>query len=290
VPSDASPLPDVTVIVIAHNVRDEVLRCLESVRSCSGGLTVQTVVVDNGSTDGTAAAVADAFPEVEIVRRPTNECLPGRNHGLRRARGRHRMFLDSDARLTEGALPILVSVLEAHPEIGLVGPKLVYADGRLQHSARRYPPALLPLLRFPGLSRFFEGSVVIRRHLMAGETHDRRRRVEYVLGACQLFRADVQEAVGEIDRHIWFGHDDADWCFRIRQAGYDVLYVPDAVVIHDYRRAAAARPLSLFTLRFLLAHVYFQAKWWSRRRRLRAEGEEMDRQAAAPAGASTRRP
>lgn len=289
-PSDAFPPADVTVIVIAHDVRDEVLRCLDSVRSCPGGLTVQTVVVDNGSIDGTAAAVADAFPEAEIVRRPTNECLPGRNHGLRRARGRYRMFLDSDARLTEGALPILVGVLEAHPEIGLVGPKLVYADGRLQLSARRYPPALLPLLRLPGLSRFFEDSAVIRRHLMAGEAHDRRRRVEYVLGACQLFRAGIQEAVGEIDRHIWFGHDDADWCFRIRQAGYDVVYVPDAVVIHDYRRTAAARPLSLFTLRFLLAHVYFQVKWWPRRRRLRAEGEEMDRQAAAPAGASTGRP
>jgi hypothetical protein len=274
----------VTVIVIAHDVRDEVIRCLDSVGRFAGGLAVQTILVDNGSTDGTAEAVAGAFPEVEIVRRPTNECLPGRNHGLRRARGRHRMFLDSDAQLTEGALPTLVALLDDHPGIGLVGPRLVYADGRLQLSARRYPPPALPLLRLPRLSRLFEDKPVMRHHLMADEPHDRRRRVEYVLGACQLFRAEAQGAVGEIDRHIWFGHDDADWCFRIRRSGFDVVYVPEAVVIHDYRRSATARPLSVLALRFLLAHFYFQAKWWRHRHQLRAEGEAMDVEATAVSG------
>jgi GT2 family glycosyltransferase len=273
--------PDVSVIVIAHDVRDDVLVCLESVRRWPGPLVVETILVDNGSTDGTADAVAAEFPEVGLIRRPTNEALPGRNHGLRAARGRHRMFLDSDAELTEGALPALVAALDASPSVGLVGPRLVYPDGRLQLSTRRFPPLALPLLRLPPVAGFFERRPTIRRHLMADEPHDRERPVEYVLGACQLFRAEAQAVAGEIDTRIWFGHDDADWCFRIRKAGFEVVYVPEARVVHRYRRQAAAHPLSVFTARFLVAHVYFQAKWRRHRRALRADGLDMDRKAAA---------
>ena len=148
--------PDVSVIVIAYDVRDEVLACLESVERHAGSLDVEVILVDNGSSDGTVAAVAARFPSTEIVALATNQGIPARNHGLRRARGRTRMFLDSDALLTPGALPELVAVLDARPDAGLVGPRLVNPDGSLQLSARRYPPLMLPVLRRPPLGRFFE--------------------------------------------------------------------------------------------------------------------------------------
>lgn len=273
--------PDVSVIVIAWNVREELEDCLQSVRDHSGPLTTETIYIDNGSTDGSADLVAQRFPEITIIRLPTNEGLPARNHGLRRAQGRYRMLLDSDARLTAGALPTAVAVLEANPRIGLVGPRLVFPDGRLQLSSRRYPPLALPVLRRPPLGRFFEDGPTVRHHLMAGCSHDRQRRVEYVLGACQVFRAEAQEAAGEFDPAIWFGHDDAHWCFSLRMAGYDIVYVPEAVVVHDYRRTSAARPLSMMSLRMLQAHVHFQRNWWPHRRRLLAEGRQMDLEAEA---------
>lgn len=277
--SPEPPPPDVSIIVITYNAAGLLSECLDSVRRSAGDVRVEIIVVDNGSTDGSAEMVTRSFPEVRLVRLPSNEGLPARNHGLRIAGGRHRMFLDSDAELTVGALPALVAELDDHPETGLVGPRLVYPDGRLQLSTRRYPPLLLPVLRLPGLADRFEGGRTMRRHLMADDPHDVRRPVEYVLGACQLFRAEAQAAAGEIDRRIWFGHDDADWCFRIREAGYQVMYLPDAQVVHHYKRAAAARPLSMHTLRFLGAHLYFQAKWRGRRRKLRSEGAAMDREA-----------
>lgn len=273
--------PDLTVIIIAHDVREEVLVCLESVECHAEGLRTEVILVDNGSSDGTAEAVTEHFPSVEIVRLARNEGLPARNHGLRRASGRHRMFLDSDARLTPGALSTLVATLDESPEVGLVGPRLVYPSGELQLSCRRYPPLLLPILRRPPLVRWFEDRRTVRRHLMADEPHDRRRKVEYVLGACQVFRAESQEVAGEIDRGYWFGPDDADWCFSIREAGFDVLYVPDAEVVHDYRRSSAASPLSLMAARHLIGHLRFQAKWFRRRRRLRTEGAALDAEAAA---------
>jgi hypothetical protein len=193
------------------------------------------------------------------------------------------MFIDSDAALTAGALQTLVQVLDEHPEVGLAGPRLVYRDGSLQLSTRRFPPLLLPLLRRPPLGRWLEHGRAVREHVMDGEPHDRRRRVEYVLGACQVFRPEAQAAAGGIDRRIWFGHDDADWCFTMRMAGWDIAYVPDAVVVHDYRRSSAAKPVSRHSLRQLQAHLYFQAKWRRHRARLRAEGRAMDAEAAARA-------
>lgn len=268
--------PDVSIIVIAWNVRDEVDACLQSIRDHAGAVDTEVILVDNGSEDGTTDHVCAAFPEVHVVRREVNEGIPARNHGLRRARGRHRMFLDSDARLTAGALPRLVQVLDENPRVGLAAPRLVYPDGELQLSTRRYPSLLLPLLRRPPLNRFFEDGATVRHHLMSDEPHDRMRPVEYVLGACQLFRAEAQWEAGEIDQRIWFGPDDADWCFRIRLAGFDVMYVPDAVVIHDYQRMTAAQPISRAALRHLRAYYYAQAKWLPNRRRLRSEGRAMD--------------
>jgi GT2 family glycosyltransferase len=276
----ASTDVDVTVIVIAHDVREEVLRCLASIEAHHGALTVETILVDNGSADGTSEAVSERFPGTRIVRLAENIGVPARNEGLRRARGRHRMFLDSDAELTPDALEGMVSILDSEPQVGLVGPRLTDRDGTLQLSARRFPPRSLPFLRRPPLERFLGDSRPVRHHLMADETHDRRRRVEYVLGACQLFRANAQSAAGEIDTKIFYGHDDADWCFRIREAGFDVVYAPDFTVIHDYRRSTAANPVSALALRYLLAFIHFQRKWRGSRRRLIAEGREMDREAS----------
>jgi GT2 family glycosyltransferase len=272
--------PDLTAIVIGHDVRDELVECLTSLRRHAGALRLQVVYVDNGSRDGSADAVARAFPEVEVVRRATNEGVPARNHGLRRARGRYRMFLDSDAAVTAGALPAMVAALDADPRVGLVGPRLVHPDGRPQLSARRYPPALLPLLRRPPLRRWLEDARTVRHHLMSDDPPFARRRVEYVLGACQMFRAEAHAAAGEIDRRIWYGPDDADWCFAIRAAGYDVLYLPEAEVVHDYRRSSARSPLSRLALRHLQAYAYFQWKWRRSRRRLIDEGRAMDAEAA----------
>ena len=268
--------PDVSVIVVAHDVRDEVLACLASVEQHAAPVSWELFLVDNGSEDGTADAVVEAFPAAQVVRLDRNLGVAARNEGLRRARGRLRMFLDSDARLTPGALPELVGYLDTHPEAGLVGPKLLYEDGTLQLSARRFPPRFLPLLRRPPLARFFEDSDVVRRHLMADEPHDRTREVEYVLGACQLFTERAQSAVGEIDRHIFFGPDDADWCFRIRRAGLAVVYHPRAAVVHGYRRSSAARPVSRIALEQLKAFGRFQWKWRKERARLVREGREMD--------------
>jgi GT2 family glycosyltransferase len=268
---------DVSIIVIAHDVRDEVLACLRSVEDHRGDLSTEAIVVDNGSSDGTVAAVREAFPGARVVALDRNEGGSARNHGLRIAQGRHRMFLDSDATLTAGALPELVRFLDARPDVGLVGPELVYPDGGHQPSARRLPPLVLPLLRRPPLSRWFEDGRVVRRHLMLDVPHDTTREAEYVIGACMLFSRAAQEAAGELDPRIPFAPEDIDWCVAIRRAGLRIAYHPAAVVVHDYRRSTAQRPVSRAALQHLRGFVYFAYKRRHERRALLAEGAAMER-------------
>lgn len=278
-PEEAAAV-DVSIVIVASDVRDELLRCLQSIEQHAAPLRVETILVDNGSTDGTHTAVANRFPDVTVLRRPSNEGVAARNHGLGVAAGRVRMFLDSDARLTPGALLALVRFIDQNPHVGLVGPKLVYPDGRNQFSARRFPPLFLPFLRRPPLSRYFENSWPVRHHLMADETPDQTREVEYVLGACQVFSARAQQVGGAIDSGIFFGPDDADWCFRIRSGGLAIAYHPAATVVHDYRRTTAQRLLSRTTAKHFLSFYRFQWIWRLRRKQLIREGRAMDERAA----------
>jgi GT2 family glycosyltransferase len=273
----ATPL--VSVVIVAHSVRHELERCLGSI-AAHAGVSTETILVDNASTDDTLTWVQMHHPDVRVVELPRNIGVAARNEGLRLVQGRYVMFLDSDAALTEGALPALVVAMDANPHWGLVGPKLVYDDGRLQLSSRRFPPLLLPILRRPPLGRFFEGGATVERYLMADIDHSRTRRVLYVLGACQLFRSSLLPILGRVDEWVFLGLDDADWCIRVHDAGSEVMYFPEATVVHAYRRLTSKQPLSQAAFRHLVAHLRFHLKYARRRRELIRLCSELDREAS----------
>jgi N-acetylglucosaminyl-diphospho-decaprenol L-rhamnosyltransferase len=262
-------------VIVAHSVRHELERCFASIRD-HAALPVQPILVDNASVDDTRAWVAREHPEVEVVSLDRNVGVAARERGLERAAAPYTMFLDSDAALTEGALPAMVDALEKHAEWGLLGPRLVYEDGSLQLSCRRFPPLVLPLVRRPPLDRWFGGSRLVRRHLMEDVDHSVCRAVPYVLGACQVFRTALARKAGRFDQRIFYGPDDIDWCIRIRDAGGAVVYFPQATVVHTYRRMTKGRPLSRAALKHVRAFVYFRWKYrrrWAELRRLERELE-----------------
>jgi N-acetylglucosaminyl-diphospho-decaprenol L-rhamnosyltransferase len=272
--------PTVTIVVVAHSVRHELERCFDSIRR-HAEVPTAVILVDNASDDDTREWVRAEHPDVEVVELGENLGVAARDHGLRRSQSPYTMFLDSDAALTPGALPTLVAALEENPSWGLVGPRLVHDDGQLQRSARRFPPTLLPILRRPPLVRFFEDRRTVRRHLMADFDHAATRPVLYVLGACQLFRTSLAHTAGPFDDRVFLGWDDADWCFRIRDAGGEIVFVSEAEVVHSYRRQTRQEPLSRAGLRQLQAFVYFQRMYRSRRRELIDLSEQLDRAAEA---------
>ena len=262
--------------MVGHSVRHELESCFESIHH-HAAVPVEILYVDNASTDDTLDWLSREAPATTVITLDQNRFGAARTPALERARGRYTMVLDSDARLTEGALPAMVAALDEHDEWGLLGPRLVYDDGSLQLSCRRYPPMALPFIRRPPLDRFFEDGRVVRRHLMADADHDRVRPVLYVISACQLFRTSLARQVGRIDPKLAWGWEDTDWCIRIRDAGGEVMYFPPATIIHSYRRLTRRRPLSRDAVLQLRCHGHFQRKYLRRRGELIRLQDELDR-------------
>lgn len=270
-----------TIVIIGRSVKHELGVCLDSIES-HAGVPTEVVYVDNASDDGTPEWLRAEHPEVDLIELPENVWDSARNPGLMRARGRYTMFLDSDALLTPGALPAMVAAMDAHPDWGLVGPRLVHEDGSLQLSTRRFPSALLPLWRRPPLNRLMEDSEAVRLHLMEDQDHERVRGVVYVIGACQLFRTELGREFGGMDVAIGKGGAaDVDWCLRFWDAGKEVVYFPEATVEHRYRRTSAKTPFSKHAMRHLWSFALLQWRYRRQRGELKQLADRLDRQGAA---------
>lgn len=261
--------PDLTVGIVSWNAAEDLARCLDALPAGLAPLSAQVVVVDNGSTDATPTVLA-AHPEVEALRNEDNRGLtPGRNQVLDRVRGRHVLMLDADTIPRPGSLPRLVRYLEAHPEVGLVGPKLLDPDGSLQLSCRTFPSAVLPFLRRPPLDAIFEHRRAVNRHLMRDYDHATPRRVAWVMGAAQCYRSALIERLGRYDERIFsHGGEDTDWCVRVWKAGAEVHYVPEAEVVHAYGHFTRRNPFSKQSRRAIVDYFYMLSKHRDARRLL----------------------
>ncbi len=253
-----------SVVIVAWRSRDDVLQCLDSLRE-NAGMAYEAIVVDDGSGDGTPEAVREHHPDARMVAKLVNEGLvAGRNAALPLIRGRLVLMLDADTVVRPDALPALARVLDENPCVGLVGPKLVGADGELHLSCRRYPALALPILRRGPYARINDDPPVHRRHMMKDYGHDHERPVAWVQGAAQMWRADLPALIGQYDRRVSsYGGEDMDWCFRVWRAGLEVRYVPEATVVHLWQQMTRR---SLYGRKSWRAFSDFYYLQWKHRR------------------------
>ena len=225
---------DLSIVVVTWNTRDLVLDCLASIEAelsrqgGSAGVVAETCVVDNASTDGTQEAIRRRFPWVQVVSLPRNVGFAaGSNAGLRSLRGRHALLLNSDARLERGVLARCVHYLDAHPDVGVVGPQLLNPDGSKQNSIHNFPMLATEVLP-KGIFQFlFRRRFPSRR--WAGESPID---VEAVAGAALFLRAQLLREVGPLPEEYFFFLEETDWCLRVRGAGWRVVHLPDVFVTH----------------------------------------------------------
>jgi GT2 family glycosyltransferase len=260
--------PDVSVVIVAWRAREYALRCLDALRR-HVGLRYEAIVVDDGSDDGTGDAVTKRFPDTKVIRKERNEGLTaGRNSALALVRGRCVLMLDADTEVRPGAVETLVDALDRRPKVGLVAPRLVYPNGELQLSCRRFPSLVLPLVRRGPLARINPDPAVHRRHLMKDFDHETARPVVWVAGAAQMWRADLPAAIGPYDARVSsYGGEDLDWCLRVWAAGLEVWYVPEAEVVHVWQRMTRRSLYGRQSVRALRDFYYLQWK----HRHLRAD-------------------
>ena len=219
--------PDLSVCILSWNTRELLRDCLASIFADGQSGAWQVVVVDNASTDGSAAMVEKCFPRAEVVVTEQNLGFSrGNNLGLARAQGRYWLLLNSDTRVETGALGGLVEFMDGSPEAGVVGPKLLNGDGSLQLSCGVGPNLKTEIANKFLLHKFFPFFKLGRWD------HSEIRVVDWVSGACLLVRREAAEAVGLLDPEIYMFHEDLEWCTRMRKGGWKTVYFPFSRVYH----------------------------------------------------------
>ncbi len=239
---------DLSVIVVSWNVRDLLRRCLHSLLQAPGfhleaepnvdtppppGRRLEIVVVDNGSSDGSPGTIRGEFPGVRLVANQENRGFTAANNqGLTLSRGRWLLLLNPDTELVGAALSTMVEYMVSHPHVGALGPQLRYPDGSLQSSRRRFPTFATALVESTVVQEWWPDNALLRRYYMADTPDDAIQPVDWVVGACLLVRHEVYQQVGGLDEGFFMYSEEMDWCRRIRSAGWDVVYLPTATVIH----------------------------------------------------------
>lgn len=208
------------------------------IRACLGPLAgIRTVVVDNASRDGTAAIVRSEFPAARLIARADNGGFAvAVNEGCREAPDDDILLVNPDLVVLPGSAALLHEYLAAHPNVGIVVPRLVYPDGSPQASVRTWPTPLTMLMRRSPLGRTAFGRRILRKHLRIDDPPEAAGPVHWALGAAMLVRREAIREVGGMDERIFLYGEDLDWCYRMWQHGWTVHVVPEAVMEHVYER------------------------------------------------------
>ena len=248
--------PDLAIVIVSWNTRDLLGDCLTSVYA-NNGAAFQVCVVDNASTDGSPEMVEREFPQTRLIRNLRNSGFAHANNlglksfgcGEAAANGapRYALLLNSDTITPPDAFAQMVAFLDACPEGGVAGPKLVRLDGSLDMACRRsFPTPEVSFYRLFGLSKLFPHSARFGRYNLTYLDADQLTEVDSVNGAFMLVRTQAMEQAGLLDETFFFGGEDLDWSFRIKAAGWKVYYNPSVVVRHVKRASFRKNPRAAY--------------------------------------------
>ena len=246
------PIVDLSIVIVSWNVRDLLQRCLQSLASPESELLAEIIVVDNASADGSVDMIRSLFPHVQVIANEINKGFTGANNqGLAVSRGRYLLLLNPDTEVVGDALVAMVRHGDEHPQVGALGPQLCYPDGSLQSSRRRFPTMATALVESTIVQGWWPDNRVLRRYYMADTSDEATQLADWLVGACLLVRRQVHDEVGGLDEGFFMYSEELDWCRRIKDSGWEIVYLPSAVVIHHEGKSSeqvvAAR------------HIHFQS-------------------------------
>ncbi len=266
---------DVSIIIVSYNVADILRDCLRSLYK-TVGTTYEVYVVDNASLDGSADLVENEFPEVHLVRSPINGGYAYANNlaldkigisakeaATKYQQSRYVLLLNPDTVLTEDAISNMVAFMDASPDVGIAGPKLLRADGSLDLACRRsFPTPKVALYRMLGLSTLFPRSPRFARYNLTYLDPDDITEVDSVVGAFMMLRWEALDAAGPLDESFFLYGEDLDLSLRIKSLGWRVIYYPEVTVLHYKGESSKThRPKAVFE--FYRSMLIFYRKHYS---------------------------
>jgi GT2 family glycosyltransferase len=225
---------DLSICILTRQAKALLRDCLQSIFENTHVIHFEIIVVDNDSQDGTTEMLREEFPAVQVIVNDYNAGFSRpSNQALRASRGRYALLLNNDAVVLPGALDRLVEFADAHPDAGIVGPKVLNRDGTMQKQCRRSFATPWDLFcYFSGLSSLFPQSRLFARYLVTYEDENATHTVDAVSGSCMLIRRTMLDQIGLLDERFFAYQEDADFCFRAHAAGWQVYYYPGAQIVH----------------------------------------------------------
>ncbi|MFQ5797956.1 MAG: glycosyltransferase family 2 protein [Bacteroidota bacterium] len=223
----------VSIILVNHNTREILRKCLSSIGKQAKGIAYEIILVDNNSTDGSAEMVQREFPAVRLIRNSENRGFAAANNqGISRACGDYTLLLNSDTEVLDGAIQRTVEFMERHPKASIVGCRLLNRDGTLQPSCRSFPSVLNLFTESFFLYLIFKRSKFFGKYYMSFFNHGSIREVDVVKGAYMMIRKEVFDRVGLFDESYFMYAEEMDFCYRAKKSGHKVFFYPGSQVIH----------------------------------------------------------
>lgn len=252
--SEGEMQPLLSIVILNWNVAGLLAGCLKSLAAAAGDWFARSevLVIDNASTDNSVEMARRDFPDVRLLALSRNLGFSGGNNaGIRAARGKYILLLNPDTVALPGSIEALVSYIDANPEVGIVGPRLLNSDGTLQPSRRRFPTLATALVESTPLQRWLGNIGAVKRFYMLDKPEAETQRVDWLSGAALLCRREALEQAGLFDPGYFMFSEEVDLCTRVNDAGWEVIYLPQAEMVHygggSTDQAIAARHINFNT-------------------------------------------
>lgn len=225
---------EVSICIVNWNTKDLLQKCLSSIQQITSGIEFEVILVDNGSSDGSADMVRKTFPKLRLIESSENlGFVKGNNLAVKHARGKNVLFLNPDTELLTDAVRGIHAYLCENPDAGAVGCRINNSDGSIQYTcACTYPTPLNELSSLFLMNRVFPKSAFFSSREMSHWDHQDSRDVDCLSGACMMVRSDVLQSVGLFDENIFMYAEDVDLCYRIRKSGWRIHYLADESIVH----------------------------------------------------------
>lgn len=248
---------DLGIVIVSYNTCALLRACLRSVYASQGDFTFAVCVVDNGSSDGSPEMVANEFPQAKLIANEENRGYPAANNQGLRAFGftgssqatpaaeaaRFALLLNSDTEVPADGLSKMLDFVKERDEVGAAGPKLVRPDGSLDLACRRsFPTPLVSFYHMVGLSRLFPDSRRFGQYNVTYCDPDEMTEVDSIVGAFMLVRGEAIRQAGLMDESFFMYGEDLDWAYRIKEAGWKIVYNPAVTVYHVKRASTRQNP------------------------------------------------
>lgn len=228
---------DVSVGIISYNTKELLIRCLESIFSRTKGVDFEIIVVDNCSYDGTPEMLKELFPHVSLINNDKNRGFSKAvNQAFKVSTGEFFFILNPDTELSNNAILELFNFIKSHPEVGVVGPKLIYPDGKLQFSCRRFMTLWAAIVDVFQIYLYFPRNIFSKKYNYDYWKHNYIREVDWFCGAAFMTRRDIYQKIDMLDERFFIYSEDMDYCLKAKKAGYKNFIIPKAIVIHHHAK------------------------------------------------------